>query len=170
MAISNTIQIIKDTVTHTTIKLTGFFDGSGQENNLVKIQANTLYGALNTTGGQLSVSGNSLPYYDLQVNRCWYDVSGNGSAELVWSSDTPQPIFCMTSTGEYDGMGNWVTIPNNSRGQANSNGNIGIITYGMSANQGYTIVLELRKNNQMYQRGQFDDPASFNYGVYKTTP
>ena len=35
---------------------------------------------------------------------------------------------------------------------------------------GYTIILELRKDNIYYQRGHLDDPASFNYGAYKTNP
>lgn len=171
MANQYTYQIIKDSVTHTIIKLTGQFDGSsGQESNLTRIQANTLYGALNTNGTALSAGGTSLPFYGLLVNRLWYDVSGTGNAQLVWSSDTAQTIFYMTGGSEYDAMGNWVTIPNNAYGQANCNGNIGIVTHGMSANDGYSIVVELRKDNQFYQRGQFDDPASFNYGIYKTTP
>ena len=171
MANQYTYQIIKDSVTHTIIKLTGQFDGSsGQESNLTRIQANTLYGALNTNGTALSAGGTSLPFYGLLVNRLWYDVSGTGNAQLVWSSDTAQTIFYMTGGSEYDAMGNWVTIPNNAYGQANCNGNIGIVTHGMSANDGYSIVVELRKDNQFYQRGQFDDPASFNSGIYKTTP
>jgi hypothetical protein len=34
----------------------------------------------------------------------------------------------------------------------------------MGNGDSYTIILELRKDNAHYQRGQFNDPAAFNYG------
>jgi len=167
-------QILKDDVQHAIIKITGQFTGSdGQESNLVRIQANTLYGALGTDAKPLRYPGaanTALPYYGLQLFRCWYDVSGSGNVQMVWTADTPQTLMYMTGGSEYDGAGNWVTIPNNSQGTANSNGNIGIITHGMSANDGYTIIAEFRKDNAYYQRGQFDDPGAFNYGIYAIKP
>ena len=36
------IQVIKDTTEHAIIKLTGFFDGTSQEANNARIQANSL--------------------------------------------------------------------------------------------------------------------------------
>ena len=45
MANSFTYQVIKDTTEHVVIKLTASFDGSGQESNTSRIQANSLYGA-----------------------------------------------------------------------------------------------------------------------------
>jgi hypothetical protein len=76
----------------------------------------------------------------------------------------------MNGNGEYDGMGNWVTIPNNAKGTANAVGDIGVITRGMNANSVYTVIVELRKENEYYQRGQFNDPAAFNYGAYGLKP
>jgi hypothetical protein len=70
----------------------------------------------------------------------------------------------------FDGMGNWTTISNNARGTANCRGDIGIQTRGMVANSSYTLILELRKDNAFYQRGQFNDPAAFNYGTYGLKP
>ena len=43
-------QVLKDDTQTAVIKLTGAFDGTGQESNLARIQANTLYGALATNG------------------------------------------------------------------------------------------------------------------------
>jgi hypothetical protein len=40
----------------------------------------------------------------------------------------------------------------------------------MAANTSYTIVMELRKDNAHYQRGQFNDPAAFNYPPFGLTP
>ena len=49
-------------------------------------------------------------------------------------------------------------------GVTSCNGDIGIRTRGFGANTSYTIIVEVRKQNEYYQRGQFNDPAAFNYG------
>ena len=172
MANSYTFQTIKDTTEHVVIKLTASFDGSGQESNAVRIQANTLYGALNanTTPGLLSSGGSALPYYGLSLNRLWYDCGAGGDVQLYWNAATPQPLIIMNGNGEFDGMGNWTTIPNNAAGTSGCKGDIGIVTRGMAANDSYTMVIELRKDNAYYQRGQFNDPAAFNYDPYGVRP
>lgn len=164
------IQVLKDTTEHAVIKLTGLFDGTAQESNTSRITANTLYGALATNGFPVAnVWGGSanttLPYYGLSIERVWgINSSINGSVEMYWQADTPKTIMYVAGTTDYDGYANWVTIPNNAAGTANCNGNIGVTTRGMSANDAYTIVVEVRKDNAYYQRGQFNDPAAFNYG------
>ena len=172
MANSYTFQTIKDTTEHVVIKLTASFDGSGQESNAVRIQANTLYGALNAnaTPGLLSSGGSALPYYGLSLNRLWYDCGAGGDVQLYWNAATPQPLVIMNGNGEFDGMGNWTTIPNNAAGTSGCKGDIGIVTRGMAANDSYTMVIELRKDNAYYQRGQFNDPAAFNYDPYGVRP
>jgi hypothetical protein len=172
MANAYTYQVIKDTTEHAVIKLTASFDGTGQESNTARIQANTLYGALNanTTPGLLSSGGSALPYYGLSAYRLWYDCATTGDVELYWMADTKKTLMFLNGNGEYDGAGNWVTIPNNAQGTANCNGNIGIVTRGMVANDSYTIIVELRKDNAHYQRGQFNDPAAFNYPPYNLRP
>ena len=52
----------------------------------------------------------------------------------------------------------------NTAGASGSKGDIGVVTRGMVANDSYTMVIELRKDNTHYQRGQFTDPGAFNYG------
>jgi hypothetical protein len=169
-----TFQVLKDDTQRAIIKITGSFDGSGQESNTARIQANTLYGALDANNvplrSILSVSNTAKPYYGLTVHRVWYDCANNGDVELYWKADTKKTIFFLNGNGEYDGNGNWITIPNNTQGTANSTGDIGIVTRGMSANDSYVIVMDLRKENEYYQRGQFTDPAAFNYGAYGLTP
>jgi hypothetical protein len=170
-----TYQILRDTTEHTTIKLTGLFSGSdGQESNVVRIQANSLYGAMDSNRTHNLVdpaNTGALPYYGLYINRLWYDCpAGNGNVELFWNADIPRTIFQLNGNAEYDGQGNWIVIPNDSRGTANSKGDIGIVTRGMEANDCYTLVVELRKDNTDYQRGQFNDPAAFNYTPYNILP
>ena len=170
-----TYQTIKDTTEHAVIKLTAKFDGSGQQDDHMVIKANTLYGALATNGYPVAnVWGGSanttLPYYGLSLNRLWYDCATDGDVQLFWHADTWAPIMLLNGNGEFDGMGNWTTIPNNARGTANCAGDIGVQTRGMVANSSYTIIIELRKDNAFYQRGQFNDPAAFNYGEYGLKP
>ena len=173
MANSFTYQVVKDTTEHVVIKLTASFDGTGQESNAVRIQANTLYGALDSSKANLlssSANTGALPYYGLSLNRLWYDCGAGGDVQLFWNAATPATLIAMNGNGEYDGMGNWTTIPNNTAGTSGSKGDIGVVTRGMVANDSYTMVIEMRKDNQHYQRGQFNDPAAFNYGSYGVRP
>jgi len=173
MANSFTYQVVKDTTEHVVIKLTASFDGTGQESNAVRIQANTLYGALDSSKANLlssSANTGALPYYGLSLNRLWYDCGAGGDVQLFWNAATPLPLIIMNGNGEYDGMGNWTTIPNNTAGTSGSKGDLGVVTRGMLANDSYTMIIELRKDNAHYQRGQFNDPAAFNYGPYGVRP
>lgn len=182
MANQFTYQVLRDTNQKSVIKITGFFDGaSGDESNNARIQANTLYGALDANGvplrSALSVGNTALSYYGLSVDKIWFEANfaGTGHARLFWNSGTTanqKTIIGVTGqgVGAYNDNGNWITIPNNAAGTANCNGDIGIQTYGATANATYNIVLELRKDNAQYDRGQFEDPAAFNYGPYGLKP
>ena len=177
MANQFTYQVLKDTTEHAIIKLTGRWDSAPQEDNPNRISANSLYGALNanTTPGLLSQGGSALPYYGLTVHRIWYDTynGAGGDLELYWNANPTVTLMLLSGNSEYDGASNWVTIPNaayGAQGVTNCNGDIGIRTRGYTANTSYTIVIELRKQNEYYQRGQFNDPAAFNYRPYGVTP
>ena len=163
-------QVMKDTTEHAVIKITAKFDGTTQESDHVRIKANTFSGALNTTGGLLSGGGTRLPYYGLTVNRVWYDCDQTGDVQLFWDADTAGMIMMLNGNGEYNSAGNWNSIPNQTKGTSNATGDIGVVTRGMVANSSYTIILDLRKENEYYQRGQFNDPAAFNYGSYAMKP
>lgn len=172
-----TYQVLKDDTQHAIIKLTGWFDNTGEEDNAHRIQANTLYGALDANNvplrSHLSLSNTAKPYYGLTVNRVWYDTwPYEGDVTMYWTSDDPQPILLMNGNGEYDGNGNWITIKNPDPTIANTTGDIGIKTrLQPNCNAcSYTIIVELRKLNEYYQRGQFNDPAAFNYTPYGLTP
>jgi hypothetical protein len=180
MANRYSYQILKDDTQHAVIKLTGEFDGTGQESNISRISANSLSGALATNGFPVVnaagyIANTALPYYGLTINRMWYDTdTGTGDVQLYWANTATGvangvPIILMQGNGEYDGNGNWITIKNPTVG-ANINGDIALVTRGQVANASYTIIMELRKDNAHYQRGQFNDPAAFNYGSYGLRP
>jgi len=191
MANKFTYQVLRDTTTDAVIKLTGTFDGSsGNESNVSRISANTLANALANNGLLLSTqnANTALSYYDLQLTGLKYYVnfpvsSPIGSVELFWSGNNTgtaassyansATIFHLQSQGEF-GLGEQLpSITNNSgTGAANTvgNGDLGIQTTGATANAAYTLIISLRKNNSMYQRGQLNDPAAFNYGQYSLKP
>jgi hypothetical protein len=178
MANAYSYQVLKDDTQHVVIKITGKFDGTGQEANAVRIQANSFSGALATNGYPVAntqpsgVANTALPYYGLSVHRMWFDCTNSNSAdvELYWNAATPQTLMMLSGVAEYDGNGNWITIPNPTIGTSGAKGDIGIATRGMVANNSYTIIMELRKHNEYYSRGQFADPAAFNYKPYGLTP
>jgi len=175
-----TFQVLRDTTTDIVIKLTGQFDGSsGQESNAARIQANTFYGALATNGylvanNQGGAANTALSYYNLQLTSCQYFVSMGtsappGSVELFWAGNSAAnnaTIFYLNGNGEF-GSQQQPAILNNA---INPNGNLGINTYGATANTAYTVIVSLRKDNAHYQRGQFNEPAAFNYGQYSIKP
>lgn len=179
MANRYSYQVLKDDTQFAVIKLTGEFDGTGQEDNVRRIQANTLSGAMDTSKANLlssTANTGALPYYGLTITRCWYDSdTGAGDVQLYWANSISStaadgvPIFLMQGSGEYDITGSWASLQNPTV-TANNNGDIAIRTRGQVANSSYTIVLELRKDNAHYQRGQFNDPAAFNYGSYGVRP
>jgi hypothetical protein len=195
MANKFTYQVLRDTTTDAVIKLTGLFDGtSGQEMNLSRIQANTLNNALATNGYLLANSTTNfantpLSYYDLQVTGVKYYVNfptnNVGGVEIFWSGNNTtgtfasgyansSSIFHLNMQGEF-GLGEQLpSITNNSgdgvRANTVGNGDIGVQTSGGTANSAYTLIISLRKNNTMYQRGQYSDPAAFNYNPYNIKP
>ena len=72
MANKYTYQVLRDSTTDCIVKITGTFDGSGDERNNQRIPANTFSGALATNGYLLANSttlfaNTALPYYDLQL-------------------------------------------------------------------------------------------------------
>jgi hypothetical protein len=182
MANQYSYQVLKDDTQHAVIKISANFDGTGQEDNVKRIVANSLYGALATNGFPIAnvyggAANTPLSYHGLTVNRVWYDTpSLNSSIELYWANtdvgvtaNAGVSLLSLQGNGEYDGNGNWITIRNPTV-TANNNGDIAITTRGQTANNSYTIILELRKDNSHYQRGQFNDPAAFNYPPYGLRP
>jgi hypothetical protein len=124
----------------------------------------------------LLVSGNTAKsYYGLSVSRIGYNIASQqkGYVELYWTNgaNTAQsvPIMNMDLCGQYSEEQGMVSIQNNAPG---ATGDIGVRTFGMGyvANTAYTLFIELRKDNAMYQRGQLTEPSAFNYSNYGVRP
>ena len=196
MANKFTYQVLRDTTTDAVIKLTGTFDGSGQELNPGRISANSLANALATNGylvanSQGGAANTALGYYDLQLTGLKYFVnfpvsSPMGSVELFWSGNSAPgtaaaayansaTIFHLNASGDFGNGEQMPSIYNNTLvngAVANTTGlgDIGVATTGATANAAYTLIVSVRKNNAQYQRGQLNDPAAFNYGPYSLQP
>ena len=190
-----TYQVLRDSHTDSVIKLTGTFDGSTQEANNSRIAANSLFGAIATNGYlvanlQGGAANTTMSYYDLQLTGLKYYVNlpttNVGTVEIFWNGAGSTPaaqyansatIFHLNMQGEF-GLGEQLpAIYNNSGNTMNGtlvntqgNGDIGVYTSGATANSSYTLIITFRKNNAMYQRGQFNEPAAFNAYPYNMRP
>ena len=139
-----TYQTLRDTQTDVIIKLTGVFDGTGQEANNSRIAANSLFGALDANSvplrSNLSVSNTALSYYDIQLTGLKYYVnmptSNNlGTVEVFWNGGgsnlvnqyaNSATIFHLSSSSDY---GNGEQLPSILNNAANSPlGDIGVYT------------------------------------------
>lgn len=177
-------QVLKDSNQKATIRLTANFDGTGDESNAARIQANTLAFALDNTGANLmsspANSGVFMPYYGLGVEKIFWSGSApspSATIRLFWFANTVSSTNTKTIAnlgvgyGAYNDNGNWPTMSNPTAGDPKSNGDIGVVTSGYNAaNSSYTIILELRKDNNHYDRGSLRDPAAFNRGDYSIKP
>ena len=173
MATSNSQQILIDTTKRTVIKRVGIFDTSGgNEVETVIIDPRTLSGCLNANGAPYQ-AGNTLPAgfgaNAYTIKRIVYNVDAEvGHLQLKWQGDTSKTIVALgVGTGDTNPNDNLPPITNNA---VNPTGNVSILTVGTSANAAYTLIIELHKNGQYFQAGQFDDPAAFNYPPYGVTP
>ena len=85
MANQYSYQVLKDDTQHAVIKISANFDGTGQEDNVKRIVANSLYGALATNGFPIAnvyggAANTPLSYHGLTVNRVWYDTPSLNSS------------------------------------------------------------------------------------------
>ena len=102
---------------------------------------------------------------------------GMGAVEVFWNGGganaalqyaNSATIFHLSSSSDYGNGEQLPSIMNNASGS--QLGDIGVYTNGAQANCSYTLIVSLRKNNAMYQRGQITEPLAFNYGPYGPRP
>ena len=139
MANVYTYEVLKDTTQKTVIKLTANFDGTGGEENQVRIQANSLFGALATNGylvanSQGGAANTTLSYYGISISRIGYNIASQqkGYVELFWAATNTAnnvPIMNMDLCGQYSEEQGMVSIQNN--GAVDKTGDIGVRTFGM---------------------------------------
>jgi len=157
VANSNTVQKLVDSNKRAVIKMSGIFDGSGQETGVIKVVASSLAFALNANSQIMSSNTHPRSIYNLAVNKINYNVgSAGGHVKLAFDNSTglDGTIAVLRGAGFLDEEGVVIVNPNSS---PNSNGDIVLTTLGMVANDSYTIILDLRKAADSYDRGQTAD-------------
>lgn len=173
MSFANTQQILIDTTKRTVIKRIGIADASGgNETETVVIDPRTLSGCLNANGAPYQ-TGNTLPAgfgaNAFTIKRIIYNVDAElGHLQLKWQGDTSRTVVALgVGAGDTNPNDNLPPIWNNA---INPTGSLTVTTVGTSANAAYTLIIELHKNGEYFQGGQFNDPAAFNYPPYGVTP
>lgn len=171
-----TVQTLTDATKKAVIKLTGIFDGSGDESNVVKIQGRNLTGALaNDVNNAVLVSNGGTPRtnYNYSIARIVYNTNITGGVRLTWSGSPSSNAVTLSGTGDWNTEGTVSVIPNNA---ANATGNILLSTANSVSGSHYSIMLELHKGpNQAnsacdFNMGQIQRPSDFNFGTYGVKP
>lgn len=144
---------------------------------VLKIDAGSLLGALNTTNQLLSndPGNNRKSKYRLALKAIWYDInpvttgSGAGGGHVELSVDGDAGVnsvmhICGQGNMIFDLGSDTLTI-DLVNGVANTTGNVFLCTNGfLGGNNSYTIIADFRKNAEDYNAGQFNDPMAFNAG------
>jgi hypothetical protein len=161
MANANQIAKLVDSNKFAQFKLTGTFDGTGQEINTIKIDVSSLALALNVNNKIMTSNTDIKSKYNVYVTRVFYSSSVTGWVKLHYDNNGGgDGTILVVGPGQAT-----LDIPGfigPNRDIANSNGDICITTQGALANNGYTFIVELRKDARDYDQGQTSDPQSFN--------
>jgi hypothetical protein len=130
-----------------------------------KIDAGSLFGALNSNNTLLADSGVRKAAYRLTLKNLWYDVGGGSVTMSVDGDAGSNTVVIMSGQNQLlpDLASDTLTI-DILNGTANSTGNVFLQTLGQAANTGYTIIADFRKNPLDFNAGQLSDPMAFNAG------
>jgi hypothetical protein len=172
MANEYTFQKLADTQDKAIIKLTGKFDGSGEEDQ-VRVDVSNLNFALNTAGFIGASADKAL--YRNTVTAMIYDAHiANGFLELCWQGNTTSAAGNTTMYTLHSGQHTVllddmryttvITNPTVDVAPENTSGDIVFKTTGASNGDSYSVILYLKKDARDYDKGQTADPVAFNQG------
>jgi hypothetical protein len=167
MANQNLVQKLVDTNKRAIVKMTGTFDGTGQETGVIKIDVSSL--ALTLNANNLLMSSNTHPKssYRIYPTKIIYNVAiRNGHARLFYDAvggSLDGTIATLSGAGVIDTEN---IVISNPLDIANSNGDICLSTLGAQANDAYTILIDVKKDARDYDQGQAAEPAAFNKGAW----
>lgn len=170
MANQYTIQKLADTQDKAVVKLTGIFDGTGEENQL-RIDVSSLNYALNANG-YIGATADK-PLYRNFITAMIYDAQiANGFLEIQWqganTDNTVNTTMYTVHSGQHTVMlddmryAATITNPTVDVDAANTTGDIIFKTTGASNGDSYTVILYMKKDARDYDKGQTADPTAFN--------
>jgi hypothetical protein len=152
------IQTLADGPKGTIVKVAFASDGTAQT-GVTLVDVANLSGALSNTGVVRSGQANSLPYYRTTVRKIY----GQGTFKTgahVKIKDSANTI-AVIGPGQFD-----MDFDVHGGGAIAANGSITFDTAAVGANDGFTLIISLKKDPRDFTMGQHDDPAAFNYGKF----
>lgn len=168
------VQKIIDATNRARFLLTGFFDGaSGQEAHVIKIDTwNGISGALSNASNTrvlLADAGGTqfnIAPYNVSVTRVTHTISPGAMVNLAWqgtsSNVTFLQLFGSAAIDSSQGMSQAFDPSVSGLGGVGHTGNIVLSTTGMTANAGYMIIIDLKKDPKKFDQGQIARPKDFN--------
>ena len=154
-----TISKIIDSQRKLVIKLTG----DGAEGRTIKVDAGGLNFALNTNNQILGTGTDRKAQYRLHLKSVRYDVAGGGYVVITGDGDAANALITMSTGNEFDFNEGGEPYTLNVCQVANATGNVYLQTVGTV--NGYTVIMDFRKNGQDFDQGQTADPMAFNSGI-----
>lgn len=143
-------------------------DGTAEANTIL-IDVSTLSNALNANN-QLMVGGvHPKSNYRTTIKRIFGQSKANGYITLKWFNGAESNSEIVTiSNGSFDynfeNLGDNAVIANPAVASVNATGKICFSTNALGVADAFTIFVDLRKDSQDYNAGQFNDPVAFNQG------
>ena len=147
------------------IKYVFVSDGTNQSNTTL-IDVSTLSYAKNANGYIMTANADPRLSYRTTIKRIFGNMKSSGLVKLQWCGAQNSEIVVL-STGQFDynfsDMGGGAVIPNPEIAPAN-NGDILITTTGAAAGDGFTLIIDLKKDGADYDPGANADPIAFRSG------
>jgi hypothetical protein len=162
-------QRLIDTTNRLLTKVNGTFDGSGQVSNSTIIDVSTLSYALNTNGYVLTGNTDVRSFYRIYPTSIkgfstvpFLRISVMGITTGVYGNTALNDIvvvgngwFSFDLTDAFKGGKFTSPVPT-----ANMNGDFMVTSLGAAANQGFTLIIDARKEPQDYDFGRQEDGNS----------
>lgn len=167
-----TEQKLSDTHDKLIVKLTGKFDGSGEEQQM-RVDVSNLNYALNTNGYIMSSNNDIKDLYRTSIISIIYDVNiANGYLSIQWAGsvgdETGNTDIVVLHSGQNSialDETRYSTVIDNpiaTLDPANTSGDIVFSTTGAEDKDSYTVFMIMKKDSRDYSKGQFADPYAFN--------
>lgn len=155
-------QRIVDSNKRLLVKYVFISDGTAAANATL-FRANTLAFAINATGQVANT--NPKANYGMTIKRVFGSCHSNGSVILKWWSAANTEILTFSDGRfdySFDGDSGLGAIPSPD---ANTVG-VCFTASGVASGENFTLILDMKKDNNDFDAGQSADPAAFNKGKW----